>query len=173
MIVVSFSPLWMTKLAVVGCIWDGKHTHAHTHARAYRVIDSPHQDAHHRVTGAEKLHVLLHKVFLFRLSLGRQSAQSGGDVGRRHGPLGPVRAALCGASPVLLCKAARGELRSCGRCSRLLQQQVQGNFLVRILFYLLPLCGYILMYILLSVTLLVVLTAHMLYHPKPTCFKVI
>lgn len=94
--------------------WGCKNTHAH--ACAYRVIDSPHQDAQHRVTGAENLHVLLHKVFLFRLSLGRQSAQRGGDVGRSHGALGPVCAALRGVSAVLLCKAARSELLSCGRC---------------------------------------------------------
>lgn len=95
-----------------------KHTHAQ--ACAYRVIDSPHQDAQHRVTGTENLHVLLNKVFLFRLSLGRQSAQSGGDVGRRHGALGSVCAALRGVSVVLLCKAAGSELLSCSRCSRLL-----------------------------------------------------
>lgn len=79
-------------------------THAtHAHHQSYRVIDSPHQDAQHRVTGAENLHLLLHKVLLFRLPLGRQGAQrAGGDGGRSHGALRPVCAALRGVSAVLL-----------------------------------------------------------------------
>lgn len=155
--------------------WDGKNTHAH--ACAYRVIDSPHQDAQHRVTGAENLHVLLHKVFLFRLSLGRQSAQSGGDVGRRHGALGPVCAALCaGFGRPLMWSSQEwaAELRPMFTPPALdAQQQVQGNFLLCVLVHLLTLPVYILIHISLIRTLLVVLAAHMLNHPKPACFKLI
>lgn len=53
------------------------------------------------------------------------------------------------------------------------QQQVQGNFLVRVLFYLLSLPVYILIYILLIMTSLVALIAHILTHPNPACFKLI
>ena len=54
-------------------------------ARTYRVIDPPHQDAQHGVTGSENLHFLLHEVFLLRLPFGRQGAQRvGGGAGRGH-----------------------------------------------------------------------------------------
>lgn len=77
--------------------------HARTHAHSYRVIDSPHQDTQHRFTGAENLHLLLHKVLLLRLPLGRQGAYgAGGDVGRRHGALRPVCAPHRGLSATLL-----------------------------------------------------------------------
>lgn len=50
----------------------------HTH----RVIDAPHQDAQHRLTGSENLHFLLHEVLLLRLPLGAQRV--GGGAGRGH-----------------------------------------------------------------------------------------
>lgn len=53
------------------------------------------------------------------------------------------------------------------------QQQVQGNLLLCVLFHLLPIPVYILIHISLIMTLLLVLAAHMLNHPKPACFKLI
>lgn len=106
--------------------------HARTHA--YRVIDSPHQDAQHRVTSSENLHLLLHKVLLFRLPLGRQGA--GGNVGRRHGALRPVCAPLRGLSATLLyvkqpgvtCSAAAGVNTSCPGLTAAGEGELSGIF---------------------------------------------
>lgn len=51
----------------------------------YRVVDPPHQDAQNGITGSQDLHLLLHKMFLLGLSLGRQLAERSGSGARRRG----------------------------------------------------------------------------------------
>lgn len=88
---------------------SGPHKHVsstkHEAYLLYRVIDPPHQDAQHRVTGSENLHLLLHEVFLLGLPLGLQSGDGGGGVGRRHGSSSgvSVREQVVVACEVLLC----------------------------------------------------------------------
>lgn len=66
---------------LVGGCTEGRRWGKHT----YRVVDPPHQDAQNRIAGSQDLHLLLDKVFLLGLPLGRQLAESCGSGGGRRG----------------------------------------------------------------------------------------
>lgn len=90
---------------VAGESAGGRHT--------YRVVDPPHQDAQNGIAGSQDLHLLLHKVLLLGLPLGRQLAERhGSDGGRRGHGFTPTRwpcvSAVSGFPSLAfcLCKAA-------------------------------------------------------------------